>query len=155
MPFTPKYSPCNNTSRRSLEWNILFWGPAKVDFSRLHHLKERGRNAMFQAMGILLIVGKMPDNAMIILFQTWKQILPTHLIKIPHACKPRAAPLRPALAILALFQLTGPFRWLSKARLVVLSCIVACFVWWRAQNFLPGTELLETWLKLIVALVRG
>jgi hypothetical protein len=36
---------------------ILFWGPTEVVFTRLRvysdlHLKERGRNAMFQALSI-------------------------------------------------------------------------------------------------------
>jgi hypothetical protein len=67
-------------------------------------------------------------------FRTWKQTLPTYLIKIRHACKPRVAPLRPALAIMAL---TRPFQWLNKASPAV-----------KAESFLMLLVCLEKRAKL-------
>jgi hypothetical protein len=75
-------------------------------------------------MGILLIVWFRISKNVRQCKDSFISNLKTNTSNIRHACTPRAAPLGLALAILALFQLTAPFRWLSKADLVVKA--VAC-----------------------------
>jgi hypothetical protein len=155
MPFTPRYSQTTQVALKSLEWNILFLGSWWGFHYSLTWFEGEGAGGIrwFKQWVLIVCFGKMSHNAMIILFRTWKQTLPTYIIKKRHACKPRAVPLRPALAILTLFQLTASFRWLSKTSLAVKAesylLFLVCLV--KSAKLFTWNRTSTTWLKLIVS----